>query len=62
MIFTLEMKRWKKTMEMMIDKQQNVGIKLTKLQGDGWKERLKVPRKAERQKTLSSDLALWLFQ
>lgn len=37
-----------KTVDKMIDKQQNIGIKLTKLQSDGWKQWLKVPWRAER--------------
>lgn len=60
MVFASARERGKKTVEKMIDKQQNIGIKLTKLQGDGWKQWLKVPCRAEREKSLPTDLALQL--
>lgn len=34
MVFASARKEGEKTVEKMIDKQQNIGIKLTKLQGD----------------------------
>lgn len=60
MVFASARKEEEKTVEKMIDKQQNIGIKLTKLQVDAWKQWLKVPCRAEMEKSLPTDLALQL--